>query len=162
MIDIHSLQSNPENARTIKTAGFKSLKQKIKDFPEMLAKRPVVYDSSQGNIILGGNRRHDAILALLKEKAIEVKDEYYSDAATWTPEQKRKFIVIDNVSDGEWDYDKLSEQFEAPELEEMGLNVLGTPETKTKTGEVNTQDLTKDLNIECPRCHFEFEYKKDA
>lgn len=117
------LKPNPENPRTIKTKNFELLKNKIADFPQMMAKRPIVFDSSNSYMILGGNRRFDAVEALLKEGKIEIKNEYFADAKDWTPEQKRKFIVIDNISDGEWDYEKLATQYEASELEEWGLPV---------------------------------------
>lgn len=123
MIDINALKINPQNPRRIKDKAFIKLKNKIKRFPQMLAKRPIVYDSSDGNMILGGNRRYDAVMALLKENAIELKPEYLSDAAEWTKAQKREFIVTDNISDGDWNYDLLGDQYEAPELEEWGLEL---------------------------------------
>lgn len=123
MIDIYQLKTNPKNPRTIKDKAFQKLVKKIEDFPQMLAKRPIVYDSKNESIILGGNRRYDAVVALLKSNRIELKEEYFADAADWTDEQKRKFVVIDNVSDGEWDWDKLANQYEAPELLEWGLEL---------------------------------------
>ena len=125
MIDdvIIKLKVNPKNPRTIKDKALNKLKAKIETFPQMLAKRPIVYDSKNDFIILGGNRRYDALMALVKEEKIEIKEEYFADAADWTAAQKRKFIVIDNISDGEWDYDKLANQYEAPELIEWGLDL---------------------------------------
>jgi DNA modification methylase len=123
MIDIKLLKENPDNPRTIKDKEFNRLKKKIERFPEMLAKRPIVFDSSQDYLILGGNRRFNAVTQLLDENKIVLKDEYLSDAKDWTEEQKREFIVIDNVSDGEWDYDMLANEYEAPELEEWGLEL---------------------------------------
>lgn len=142
MIDITELKPNPDNPRTIKDKEFLKLKKKIKEFPEMLAKRPIVYDSTNDNIILGGNRRHDAVVALLKNNEIDVKPDYFVDAADWTAEQKRKFIVIDNISDGEWDYDKLTDQYEAPELEEWGLTVLLDTGKYTKKIETPIYEIT--------------------
>lgn len=133
MIDISLLKTNPDNPRTIKDKAFQKLKKKIKEFPDMLAKRPVVYDSSQGYIILGGNRRFDAISELLKSNEISIKYEYFADAKNWTNDQKRKFVVIDNISDGEWDYKKLSEQYQAEELEEWGLPVDWEKELYTRS-----------------------------
>lgn len=123
MIDVTLLKLNPHNPRTIKDKKFKILVEKIKEFPQMLAKRPVVYDSTQDYLILGGNRRWDAIQVLLKTDDIVLQDNYFSDAADWTDEQKREFIVIDNVSDGEWNWDMLGNQYEAPELKAWGLDL---------------------------------------
>ena len=124
MLDIKTLRVNPDNPRTIKDKAFAKLKAKIKRFPQMLAKRPIVYDSSNDNIILGGNRRYDAVMALVKDDPkFMLKEEYFADAKDWTEAQKREFVVIDNISDGDWDYDKLANQYEAPELEEWGLDL---------------------------------------
>lgn len=123
MIQFELLKNNPNNPRTIKNKKFDNLVEKIKNFPQMLAKRPIVYDSSQGYIILGGNRRRDAVDVLLKRGEIELKPEYFADGAEWTPEQKREFIVTDNVADGDWDWDKLANQYEAPELKLWNLDL---------------------------------------
>ena len=62
---------NPDNPRVIKDYKFKKLVDSIKEFPEMLEKRPVVVD--ENNMILGGNMRYKAALeAGLKEISIIV------------------------------------------------------------------------------------------
>jgi site-specific DNA-methyltransferase (adenine-specific) len=40
-----------------------------------------------------------------------------------TDEERRRFIVEDNVGFGDWDWDKLSAEFEKEELEDWGLDI---------------------------------------
>lgn len=137
------IQVNPENPRRIKDKKFIGLKKKIEFLPQGLETHKIVYDSSNDYIVLGGNRRYDAVAALLKEGKIELKAEYFADAASWSPEQKREFIVIDNISDGDWDWDKLGNQYEAPELVEWGLDL-----PKTFTGSNTEEDNAPGLSDE--------------
>ena len=91
-IGINDIKNNPNNPRIIKDNKFKKLVKSIKDFPEMLEKRPIVVDENM--IILGGNMRLKACLeAGLKEVWIDVAED-------WTEEQKQEFIVKDNVGFG--------------------------------------------------------------
>lgn len=117
-MDLSKLKPNPSNPRTIKKEEFERLKNKIKQFPEMLEKRPIVYD---GDIVLGGNQRLQAVKDLVKD-GFEVKESYFADATDWTQEQKRQFVITDNISDGEWDYDVLANEWAALPLEEWGID----------------------------------------
>jgi ParB-like chromosome segregation protein Spo0J len=113
-VDIKSIKLNPNNPRLIKDDKFKKLVQSIKDFPEMLDIRPIVVN--QDMIILGGNMRYKACQeAGLKEIPIIVTD--------LTEEQQREFLIKDNVSGGEWDWDILANEWEVEQLEEWGLDV---------------------------------------
>jgi hypothetical protein len=44
-------------------------------------------------------------------------------ADTLTPEQQSEFIIKDNVSGGEWDWDMLANEWNAEELDAWGLDV---------------------------------------
>ena len=39
--------------------------------------------------------------------------------------KQREFIIKDNVSGGEWDWDMLANEWESEELEEWGIDVWG-------------------------------------
>jgi hypothetical protein len=52
----------------------------------------------------------------LKEVPIILADE-------WTEEQRREFIIKDNVGFGEWDWDQLANEWDAGKLEAWGLDV---------------------------------------
>jgi hypothetical protein len=115
-VDIKSIKLNPNNPRLIKDDKFKKLVQSIKDFPEMLDIRPIVVN--QDMIILGGNMRYKACQeAGLKEIPIIVTD--------LTEEQQREFLIKDNVSGGEWDWDMLANEWEVEQLTEWGVDVGG-------------------------------------
>jgi hypothetical protein len=114
------LKLNPKNPRKIKKEDFNKLKQSILDFPEMLEKRPIVYD--EDFVILGGNMRFKAISELVKN-GFEVKDSYFLNAKDWSEEQKRKFVIKDNIEAGEWDLDILESDWSDLDLEGFGLDL---------------------------------------
>lgn len=114
-VSIKEVRPNKANPRIIKDNKFHKLVKSIKDFPEMLEKRPIVVD--ENNIVLGGNMRLKASLdAGLKEVWIDT-------AEGWTEEQKNEFIIKDNVNFGEWEWDMLSNEWNSAELEDWGLDV---------------------------------------
>tara|TARA_Y100000114_G_scaffold136942_1_gene138822 strand:+ start:2068 stop:2592 length:525 start_codon:yes stop_codon:yes gene_type:complete len=114
-VNINEIQSNVKNPRFIKDSKFKKLVQSIKDFPQMLELRPIVID--ENNLILGGNMRHKACIeAGLKEVHVKV-------AKGLTVEQKQEFIIKDNVSFGEWEWDILGNEWNSVEISKWGLDV---------------------------------------
>ncbi len=114
-VDINSVKSNPKNPRTIKDHQFKKLVQSIKDFPEMIQFRPIVVD--EHNVILGGNMRFRASLEA------GLKEIYIMRADNWSEEQKNEFIIKDNASFGDWDWDVLANRFNDTSLNTWGLSV---------------------------------------
>lgn len=141
LIDL--VQFNEKNTRKISKSDLEKLKASIREFPEMLEKRPVVYDENM--VSLGGNQRLKALRELDKEGFV-VKDEYFQSAAGWSDEQKRQFVVKDNVSNGEWDTTMLFEQYEVDELKQWGLDL---PEMK-KLGEDTNEDEPPAVSAEEP------------
>ena len=114
VVKIQQVKLNPNNPRLIKDDKFKKLVQSIKDFPEMLNIRPIVVN--QDMIILGGNMRYKALKeAGLKEVPIIITD--------LTEEQQKEFLIKDNVSGGEWDWDILANEWNSEELEAWGLDI---------------------------------------
>jgi DNA modification methylase len=113
-VKISEVKLNPNNPRLIKDDKFKKLVQSIKDFPEMLDIRPIVVN--QDMIILGGNMRYKACKeAGLKEIPIIVTD--------LTEDQQREFLIKDNTSGGEWDWEVLANEWDSEELEAWGLDL---------------------------------------
>jgi DNA modification methylase len=111
---VSQIKPNPNNPRLIKDEKFKKLVQSIKDFPDMLNKRPIVVNKDM--IVLGGNMRLKACIeAGMKDVPVIVAD--------WSEEQQREFIIKDNVSGGEWDWDVLANDWDADQLTEWGLDV---------------------------------------
>ena len=115
----------PENPRWIRDARFEALKRSIEDAPEMLALREIlVYPLSDvaGHedkyIIIGGNMRFRACkeigYAELPCKVIPLE----------TPVKKlREYVIKDNESFGQNDYDLLSNQWDSDELSEWGMEL---------------------------------------
>jgi len=118
IVKIQEVKLNPNNPRLIKDDKFKKLVQSIKDFPEMLNIRPIVVN--QDMIILGGNMRYKACKeAGLKEIPIIKTD--------LTEEQQREFLIKDNTSGGEWDWEVLANEWNSEQLADWGLDI---PELK--------------------------------
>lgn len=133
MMKISEIKPNPNNPRIIKDEKFKKLVQSIKDFPEMLELRPIVINTE--NIVLGGNMRLKACQeAGLKEVPI-------IRAENLTPEQQQEFIVKDNVSFGEWDWDMLANEWDTDELKDWGLDVLAPLDYEDKNEEIDVSDF---------------------
>jgi hypothetical protein len=61
-------------------------------------------------------------------------------AKGWTDEQKNEFVIKDNVSSGEFDYDKLANAWHAYQLEEWGLDVWQFSEEVSET-ELEAEDF---------------------
>jgi DNA modification methylase len=106
---------NKDNPRKIEKSKLEKLKKSIKDFPEMLNIREVVID--ENNIVLGGNMRLTAIMELGIEYTDVIK------LTGLTEEQKKEFIIKDNVGFGEWDWDVLKTDWDVNELEGWGLDI---------------------------------------
>ena len=113
-VNINEVKVNPNNPRVCKDDKFKKLVQSIKDFPEMLDIRPIVVN--QDMIILGGNMRYKACKeAGLKEVPVIITD--------LTEEQQREFLIKDNTSGGEWDWDILANEWDMDNITKWGLDV---------------------------------------
>jgi ParB-like chromosome segregation protein Spo0J len=127
-VKIAEVKPNPNNPRQIKDDKFAKLVQSIKDFPEMLDIRPIVVNADM--VVLGGNMRFKACKeAGLKEVPIIV-------AENLTDEQQKEFIIKDNVSGGEWDWDMLANEWEVEQLDAWGLEVpLGEQIDELEEGE---------------------------
>jgi len=118
--EIGDIKPNPDNPRFIRDDKFKKLKASIESFPEMLMKRPIVcfHNENKELVALGGNMRLRALQDLGYNKIpVMLADE-------WSEEQKRQFLITDNVGYGEWDWDILANSFETTELENWGLDVI--------------------------------------
>lgn len=112
---ISALKLNPANPRTIKDEKFAQLVRSVRDFPQMLEIRPIVVNAKME--VLGGNMRLRACIeAGLKEVPI-------IRAENLTDDQQREFIIKDNVGFGEWDWEALSNEWDAEELADWGLDV---------------------------------------
>jgi ParB-like chromosome segregation protein Spo0J len=151
-VKISEVKSNPNNPRIIKDDKFKKLVESVKTFPEMLNIRPIVVNSDM--VVLGGNMR----LRACKEAGL--KEIPIIKADTLTPEQQSEFIIKDNVSGGEWDWDMLANEWNAEELDAWGLDVprfAEEPDYSILDGEDTAQQLEDMANGVKKAIQIEFE-----
>ena len=127
---ISALKSNPNNPRVIKNDKFAKLVKSIQEFPEMLDARPIV--CTPDGVVLGGNMRLKAsIQAGVKTAPVHVAD--------WPESKQAEFVIKDNASFGDWDWDALANQWSTSELEEWGLDIWQP--------EIDAEDLSDGFNL---------------
>jgi hypothetical protein len=115
---LKEIKPNPNNPRVLRDDKFQKLKQSITEFPKMLSLRPMVID--ENNVVLGGNMR----LRALQELGFNDIDEaWVKRSSDLTEEEKKRFIIADNVAFGEWDWDTLANDWEVVDLEAWGLEI---------------------------------------
>lgn len=145
-IEISRIKENANNPRSISKEKFMKLVKSLLTFPEMLQLRPIVVDNNL--MVLGGNMRLKALLHILQMSVndmgniirdipeerrrilIERWRNWQSHAIVdvakadeLTDEQKREFIIKDNVGFGEWDMDALANEWNTAQLQEWGLDL---------------------------------------
>lgn len=151
MLPLKKIKANQQNPRIISESRLQKLINSLLVFPRMLSLRPIVIEG--GAIILGGNMRLTALsrIAQMNEEEVltrleslpEYNDlpdggaavrEYWSEflnkpqtevviADDLSEDEKKQFIIKDNVSFGDWDYDEL-EKWDSVKLEEWGVDML--------------------------------------
>ena len=150
-IKLSSIKPNPDNPRRIKPHKLKLLVDSISEFSAMMYLRPIVID--ENNVILGGNQRYLALKAL---KYKEIPSEWIKQATDLTEDQKRRFIVADNVNFGTWDYEIIEANYAPYELENWGVEIITTDQDKIIDSEQTRQkakkrDSDNDIFV-CPHC----------
>lgn len=171
LVKVTDLTPNPDNPRGISEDKFQKLVQSVKDFPKMMEARPLVVD--EDGLILGGNMRYRAALELKWTEVPVIRVAGYSD------EEKKQFVIKDNVSFGAWDWDLLANEWPNSELTEWGLDVWNPEfeadydpvlEPDTSYDDVTREQIEKEakrlaeqmvkeqkvLEVMCPKCHHEF------
>lgn len=134
-VNIGLVKPNPNNPRYIKDSKFKKLVKSLKDFPKMLEKRPIVVDENM--VVLGGNMRLEAA------KSAGMFEVWIDDTEDWTEEEKRQFIIKDNVSYGEYDWEILGNGWTAEELEDWGMDI---PAFDIEEEKENDNDISDNID----------------
>ncbi len=152
---ISKLKTNNRNPRTITKEAFEKLKKSIERDPEFMRLRPIVHDVD--GTVLGGNMRLKAIQALGMK---DIPDKWAVLASDLTDEQKRRFILVDNAPPGmagDWDIDVLANDWEVPELEELGFDLDAfMPNDIPDDNKDIDEDAMADTQHECPKCGFKW------
>lgn len=115
---ISEIHLNPDNPRFIKDDRFEKLINNIKEFPKMMKLRPIIIDDS--GKILGGNMRYRALIELGYQ---EIPEGWVVKASELTEEEKERFIITDNIPYGDWDNDKLANEWDEIKLEDWGMDL---------------------------------------
>lgn len=152
------LKVNEENPRSITSAKFEKLVDSLLCFPKMLSIRPIVTDSKMialgGNMRLRALQQiHEMGIDNLKKRLGQIRDfskktkgekqviekhweEWLASpivevipANELTEDEKKQFIIKDNVSYGTWDYDALANKWDSSDIESWGLDVWTMPTT---------------------------------
>lgn len=184
--NLSQIQVNTANPRTISNEKFEKLINSILVFPKMLDIRPIVVDDTfvalGGNMRyralaaisdmdeaeiqeqLGGIRdfqkKTQAEQNNLIEHWLQWKDKPTAPvikASELTDEEKREFIIKDNVGFGEWDMDVLANEWDAQDLDDWGVDVWqdtdGTGDSDTAgTAQTNSEPNNASLvdRFVCP------------
>ena len=127
---LDKIKANPDNPRVIRDEKFQKLVKSIRDFPEMMYKRPIVVDETM--TVLGGNMRLRA-LQHIYGKGGDIPDAWVTVAEGWTEEQKREFVIKDNAAFGEWDWDALANEWGTDDLADWGVDVPQFGDTQEQT-----------------------------
>lgn len=148
-ISLSRIVENKDNPRTITENKFKKLVRSLLTFPRMLTLRPIVVDETM--TVLGGNMRlkalsqistmdKDSLRSVIAENEkltsgeLDHLTEYWlawqkNPAATivnaddLTEAQKKEFVIKDNVGFGDWDYDRLANEWETKDLNDWGMDL---------------------------------------
>lgn len=132
-VNILELKANDNNPRKVDYWKMELLKKSIKEFPQMMEIRPIVVDKDM--VVLGGNMRWKAAMALgWKEVEVEVLED----------EQKnQEFLVKDNLSYGDWNWNSLSEDYKSDDLEGWGMDVPLFFKEPILSEEIDDQNFTQ-------------------
>jgi len=118
MIKLSTIKPNPNNPRIIRNEKFEKLKRSIEEFPEMMELRPIVVDET--NTIIGGNMRFRALQELGKK---EVPNNWIKKASELTEDQKKRFVIMDNASFGEWEWEVIKSGWDLDFVADWGVDI---------------------------------------
>lgn len=147
LVKISQLKNNtgqikglPKNPRILKDDKFEKLKKSIHEDPEMLELREIIaYDNNGKLVVICGNMRLRAMQDLgIKEAPTKI-------LPPETPIEKLKaYVIKDNVSFGEHNWDMLANEWEYEKFVEWGLDI---PMLNDKDEQQEIEDL---FSIELP------------
>jgi ParB-like chromosome segregation protein Spo0J len=145
---LSDLKKLPNNPRTIKKDDMERLKKSIKDNPDYFEARPIILSNRTGElVILAGNQRYEAAKALKMDEVPTFLLEGLTEA------REREIIIRDNVSNGDWDFDILANEFDIDDLEKWGVDnikksISDEKEIEEKPPTIVTSFITFDYNDE--------------
>ena len=123
---------NPDNPSVATDEDIKRLAGKMKRVPLGLTAMRIAYVTDAPNVggkrmVISGNKRLRVLKQAYGEDG-EVPAEWFADVTAMSEAERHEFIVTANVSDGEWDVDRLLAQYDKSELGEL----MGAEARQTK------------------------------
>lgn len=139
----------PKNPRFIRDAKYKKLIDSITEDPDMMEVREVaVYDTGNaktGYVVVGGNMRFRAA------KELGYKEVPCKIYPTETPPDKlRRFILKDNSSFGETDFDALLSEWDIEDIESAAIDIPDVPDPHIEEAE-DAEDDNFDVSGNIPK-----------
>ena len=122
LVPTESLAPYQDNPRHIREENYDKLKKSLEEFPSMLDVRPLV--AREDGTVLGGNMR----LRAAQELGIEQLPVVFVD---WDEDKQREFVIKDNANFGEWDWEKLANEWTDLPLTDWSLPVWNLEQAKT-------------------------------
>ena len=113
---ISELHKLPNNPRTIRNRDFEILCKSIQDNPDYFEARPLILSDRTGKlVIIAGNQRYEAAKHL---KMNEVPTYLIENL---TELREREIVIRDNISNGDWDFEAIANEWDSDELQDWGL-----------------------------------------
>ena len=151
-ISLSTIKPNKANPRVIKDSKFHKLVNSILVFPKMMEARPIVVNNEMvvlgGNMRLKaleviktmneaeirsrlGNLTDFTLKPKKEQEALvsewlkwqDKPETFVVNAKEFTDAEQKQFIVKDNASFGEWDFDALKELYSTDFLSEMSIDI---------------------------------------
>lgn len=173
---LSQVKVNSANPRTITERKLALLVERLLSFPKMIEIRPVVVDEKMialgGNMrlrafsriaqmplddiakTLAGTKNFQRLSKAEQEALLSAWQSWLEKptlqivkASSLSEAEKKEFIIADNASFGEWDFDKLANEWDAEDLCSWGVDVW-QPEKTTFGGGGSPAALTGTLAVE--------------
>ncbi len=161
-VKLSQVKVNANNPRTIREQKLNQLCERLLVFPKMIAIRPIVVDDKMivlgGNMrvnalnkiakmsfeqiaqIIGKTKNYQRLTQAEREQLLASWQSWLDKptaeivrASELSEAEKKEFIIADNASFGEWDYDKLANEWDTNDLNSWGVDVWN-PDPPMKQG----------------------------
>jgi len=116
-VKLSELKPHPDNPRKISRENMDRLVKSLQEFPEMLEIKEIVVDETM--TIIGGNMRYAALKKMGREQC---KAKIVTGL---TEDQKREYIIKDNIALGEWEKTIIAKKYSDLDLKTWGIDLLG-------------------------------------
>jgi len=151
-LNICDINPNTENPRTITDLQLSRLIRSLKEMPEMIELRPLVVNES--NVVLGGNMRLKALEKMGREQIPVIR------LSGLTKEQEVEFVVKDNLSYGEWNWDSVVSEYSTESLTGWGITPPSTFYDDDEEPEWDVEDNTNNVIKQITLKYLGDEYKE--